>query len=63
MLSNGANGETQNEIKEVLGYEKFTQDEINGYNQKLMKNLVELDKTSTMSIANSFKTHTKQKYL
>ena len=53
MLSNGANGETQNEIKEVLGYEKFTQDEINGYNQKLMKNLVELDKTSTMSIANS----------
>lgn len=53
MLANGAADETQTEIMKVLGFDEFTLDEMNKYNQKLMKGLVELDNTTTVNMANS----------
>lgn len=53
MLGNGAAGKTLDEILDVLGFNKFTLDEMNGYNQKLMKELGGLDNTTTMNFANS----------
>lgn len=53
MTANGATGETRKEILSVLGYNEFTPDEINNYNQKLLNELPVIDNTATINIANS----------
>ena len=53
MVGNGAVGETQEEILNTLGFNGFTAEDINLFNQKLMATLPDLDNTSTVSIANS----------
>lgn len=53
MVANGANENTLNEILTTLGFKGFSINEMNGYNQKLIKELGELDKTSILETANS----------
>lgn len=53
MVANGANENTLNEILATLGFKDFTINEVNGYNQKLIKELGELDKTTILETANS----------
>ena len=53
MSANAAIDETRKEILSVLGYDKFTSDEINSYNQKLLNELPAIDNTATINIANS----------
>ena len=53
MLNNGAAGDTQRELMEVLGFEGFTAEDINAFNKKLMLALNDLDNTSAVSAANS----------
>ena len=53
MVSNGAAGETQEEILNALGFNGFTAEDVNLFNQKLMATLPDLDNTSTVSISNS----------
>lgn len=53
MVANGAIGLTQQEIIEALGFTGFSIDEMNNYSQKILKELGNLDKTSTVNIANS----------
>lgn len=53
MLANGAGGTTLTELAEALGFSGFSIDEINAYNQKLVKKLAEQDNTTILSTANS----------
>ena len=53
MVSNGANGDTQQELFEALGFDGFSVEDINAFNKKLMENLVDLDNTAAVHIANS----------
>lgn len=53
MVANGANGNTLNEILTTLGFKDFSINDMNGYNQKLIEELSELDKTSILETANS----------
>lgn len=53
MLANGADGTTLAELTETLGFSGFSVDEINTYNQKLVKELAEQDNTTILSTANS----------
>lgn len=53
ILANGAVGNTLEEIKNVLGFSSFELDEMNRYNQKLVKELLDLDNTTRLNIANS----------
>ncbi|MBE6287706.1 MAG: serpin family protein [Mediterranea massiliensis] len=53
MVTNGAAGETQQELLNALGFNGFTAEEMNTYNRKLITALTDLDNTSPISIANS----------
>ena len=53
MVSNGAGGDTQQELLEALGFDGFSVEDINAFNKKLMENLVDLDNTAAVHIANS----------
>ena len=53
MTSNGANGQTLDAIRTTLGFNGFTQDEMNSYYNKLVTQLPELDPNTTLKIANS----------
>ncbi|MBQ8224969.1 MAG: serpin family protein [Bacteroides sp.] len=53
MAANGAATETLEEMLALLGFEGFTTEEVNSYNQKLVKYLSELDNTAPVHTANS----------
>ena len=53
MLTNGANGMTEQELADALGFSGFSLEEINGYNRKLTTELTTQDQTSRISLANS----------
>ncbi len=53
MLANGANGQTQTEITETLGFKGMNLDEVNAFNRKLLTELPQLDNTCELGIANS----------
>jgi serpin B len=53
MLNNGADGLTQEEIQGVLGYGDITRDEMNGYFQKMLDAMQEIDPQTTFRSANS----------
>ena len=53
MMANGADGNTLAEIKEVLGYENASMDELNAYYKMLTETLVDLDNSTQIGIANS----------
>ena len=53
MLHNGSTGNTRAEIAKTLGMESFTEAEINEYFQKLSQNLLGIDASTDLIIANS----------
>ncbi|MDR1331268.1 MAG: serpin family protein, partial [Tannerella sp.] len=53
MLDNGADGDTHREIQAGLGFEGFTREEQNGYAQKMVKAMQELDPRGAFGSANS----------
>lgn len=53
MISNGASGNTLEEIKTALGFSNFDLDGLNTYYQKLTTELLDLDNTTRLNIANS----------
>ena len=53
MILDGARGETADEICEVLGYGKGEVDAVNQYCLSMLQQLPELDKKTTLSIANA----------
>jgi serpin B len=53
MLNNGAAGLTREEIQGVLGYGDITRDEMNGYFQKMLEAMQEIDPLTTFKSANS----------
>ena len=53
MTANGAAGNTLEEIKNTLGFSTFELAAMNSYNQKLIKELLDLDNTTRLNIANS----------
>lgn len=54
MLCNGTAGETEQEIRKVLGFEDFTLDDLNSYNRKMLQSLPVLDGRTTVTLANGF---------
>lgn len=53
MLLNGCNGETYNQIHQMLGYEGMTIDEINDSYQNLIKQLLDADEDVQFALANA----------
>lgn len=53
MLANGAAGETQQELLDALGFGGISVDEMNSYNEKMTHDLVSLDATTELVLANS----------
>jgi serpin B len=53
MLNNGADGLTREEIQNALGYGDITRDEMNGYFQKMLEAMQEIDPQTTFNSANS----------
>lgn len=53
MLTNGADGDTYNELVKGLGFEGMDLESINSYNSKLLKVLPAADRKVELSIANS----------
>jgi serine protease inhibitor len=53
MTYNGANGDTKTEMQNTLRFPDLSEDEINGYFQKLSNTLLDLDPTVKLGIANS----------
>ena len=53
MLYNGSSGNTRTEMVNVLGLADFSESEINAYYQKISHDLLEIDPTTEISIANS----------
>lgn len=53
MTTNGAAGETLEEMKSTLGFRNYSLDEMNDYYQKLINGLLEVDNTTELGIANS----------
>ena len=53
MMTNGAAGNTLEEMKSTLGFSDFDLDEMNAYNKRLVAELLDLDNTTKLSIANS----------
>lgn len=53
MTSNGANGSTLEGIRNTLGFQGFTEEQINTYYQHLITDLPQLDPKATVKIANS----------
>ncbi len=54
MLTNGADGNTKAELLKVLGFDGYSLEEINAYYMNLNKGLLSADKTTKLSLANSF---------
>ena len=53
MLSNGASGETHNEILHTLGWSQYSQEEVNAYFKKLIEGLSTVNSAITVKTANS----------
>lgn len=53
MLSNGANGETHDEILYTLGLSQYSQEEVNAYFKKLIEGLSTVNSAITVKTANS----------
>ena len=53
MTANGANGATRDEIYKALGFEDFSNEDVNNYLHKLTTQLTSLDSKTTLHIANS----------
>lgn len=53
MLNNGANGVTQEEIEEVLGYKGLNKEEINDFYLKILEAAVDIDPQVEVMLANS----------
>ena len=53
MTGNGAKGATLESINNTLGFGGFSQDEVNGYFNKLITELPKVDPNTTLNIANS----------
>lgn len=53
MITNGAAGNTLTEMKETLGFNAASLEEMNKYYQKLTTELLDLDNTTRLGIANS----------
>lgn len=53
MLSNGANGETREEILYALGLSQYSQEEVNAYFKKLIEGLHTVNSAITVKTANS----------
>lgn len=53
MLANGAVGETQKEILDILGIEASSIEEVNRFNRRLLADLATVDKTTEFSLASS----------
>lgn len=53
MLANGADGNTLDEMKTVLGFSGYSLEEMNEYNRKLLDELPGLDNSTRMALANS----------
>lgn len=53
MALNGANGNTLTQMKEVLGFDDYSTDELNQSNQEIASSLIGHDPKVNMSIANS----------
>lgn len=53
MLSNGAKGETYQQIRNTLGFENLSLSEINAYYKKTMQRLPLLDNNTKINVANS----------
>jgi Serine protease inhibitor len=52
MLWNGADGNTAKELEKVLGNSTYTKDQINDFSMNLINDLLKVDPTSTLKIAN-----------
>lgn len=53
MTANGAKGETQKEILEVLGFDGQNMDAVNTFNSRIVKDLYAVDRSTGISLANS----------
>lgn len=53
MTANGANGQTLTDMRSTLGFNDFTEDQVNSYYNKLVTQLPQLDPNTTLKIANS----------
>lgn len=53
MCTNGAAGETLEEMKTTLGFKDYSLEEMNAYYKKLVDGLLSVDNTTTLGIANS----------
>ena len=62
MLNNGAQGKTQQEINEVLGFGEAGVDAINQFCRKLLTESVSLDEETKVSIANNIYVNTSRGY-
>lgn len=62
ITANGTDGNSKAQIQKVLGFDKFQTSEINEYYNLLTKELLALDKTTNLSLANSVWLHNDFKY-
>ena len=62
MTVNGTAGNSQTQIKDALGFDGFQMDEINDYYKLLTKELLAVDKTTQLSLANSVWLHNDFKF-
>lgn len=53
MTSNGAAGTTQSQMREVLGFSEYSQEEMNQFYKKITDALLKVDPSTTIAIANS----------
>jgi serpin B len=53
MTSNGASGQTLQDIRKTMEFDSFTEDQVNSYHHNLITNLPDLDPNTTLKIANS----------
>ncbi|MFB9843091.1 serpin family protein [Mucilaginibacter ginsenosidivorans] len=53
MTANGANGQTLTDMRSTLGFNDFSEDQVNSYYNKLVTQLPQLDPNTTLKIANS----------
>lgn len=53
MTYNGADGITAEEMKSTLGFTDYKQDELNSFYKKLITNLLKIDRSTKLGIANS----------
>lgn len=53
MTANGAKGETLEEILDVLGFDGQNMDAVNTFNNRLVKDLYAVDRSTAISLANS----------